>query len=215
MLQCETPAMGLLDYVTSLFGTLRIDTPARAENFLESRAAYLAQKSISEYSQARANMMFSTLLGEKTFKAAYEEARWRGYAAALSMVAEVMAGHMRSRQGLSAGDANSVALAMGVSIIAKMRNHSPMESEFWDKAATALEADLARAGMGAPHEAHAVVHGRAEEIFRALPFHAAIKQHDLGMFRNTLSFHLTEIATELEEAKVLPAAFVLSSKVAS
>jgi hypothetical protein len=197
--------MGLLDTLISAFAQRKITDSASAQDFLESRAAYVAQKSISEYSQARANMLFSTLLGEKDFKAAYEEARWRAYPATLSMVSEVMAAAFRSRLGADAGQANRTAQRLAYRVIDKMNGNGPLTSDDWQAAKLALARDLSQAGLGAPHEAHAIARTRAKEVFAALPFHAAIKQHDLAMFSNTLSFHLAEIATELEEARLDPA----------
>ena len=74
----------------------KLSSRMELRDFLESRAAYLAQKSISEYTQARANMMFSTLLGEKAFQDAYEKARWFSFPATLSMVAEALAARLRN-----------------------------------------------------------------------------------------------------------------------
>jgi hypothetical protein len=207
LLQCNSSLMGLIDALKSAFGTLRLDSPASARAFLESRSAYLVQKSISEYSQARANMMFSTLLGEKEFAAAYDRARWQSYPAGLSMVAEVMAGAFRQRLSLSAADASAVLTVLVQAIINNVQAHGDLD---WQAAAQAISQDLARAEMGEPHAAHNIVPTRARAVFDALPFHAALKKHDFSMFKNTLSFHLTEIAAELEGATLTDGAAKLS-----
>jgi hypothetical protein len=194
--------MGVLDQLKSVFSRRRIESRNDALAFLESRAAFVAQKSLTEYAQARANMMFSSLLREKGFQEAYDVARWRAYPATLSMVAEVLAGALRDRLGASAKTATAVTEALVADVVAKMRGHGPLTDREWDAAVMAVSADLARASMGAPHEAHAIARARAKEVFDALPFHPAIKQHDFGMFSNTLAFHMTEIATELEQSRL-------------
>jgi hypothetical protein len=186
---------------TLLLGKRSISTEQDLQEFIESRAAFLVQKSITEYAQARANMMFSTLLGEKGFKDAYESARWRSYPAGLSMVCEMALAELRKREG----DPHQMATmltGLAGNIVARFPLPAGQPDRFWATALSAVEADLARAAMGSPHEVHAIVNPRANEIFDALPFHASIRSHDFPMFRNTLAFHLTEIAGELEEMEI-------------
>jgi hypothetical protein len=196
--------MGLLDTLKSLFARRRIASNRDLQDFLESRAAFLVQKSITEYSQARANMMFSALLGERQFQSAYEAARWTAYPAGLAMVAEVVAGQLRGRLALSAPAAETLVAKLSDAVIEKMSNHGPLSDEQWSAARKDIETVLARASLAAPRRNHAITGDRARIIFDALPFHDAIRKHDFGMFRNTLAFHLAEIATELEEAELGP-----------
>jgi hypothetical protein len=196
--------MGILDRLKSVFLRSRIESREDALAFLESRAAFVAQKSLTEYAQARANMMFSSLLREKGFQDAYDEARWRAYPATLSMVAEIVTGALRTRLGTPVETATRFVEELIGEVVEKMRGHGPLTEAEWSAAQAAVSTDLARAGLGAPHAAHAIAKARAKEVFDALPFHPAIKQHDFEMFRNTLAFHLTEIATELEQSQLEP-----------
>ena len=196
--------MDLLDKLKSFFVRRRITSSRDLQDFLESRAAYLVQKSITEYSQARANMMFTSLLGEKQFQSAYEAARWTAYPAGLAMVAEVFAGQLRDRLGLNAAAAETLVAKLSDAIINKMAGHGPLTSEQWSAARKDIETVLARASLAAPRRTHPIAGDRSRIIFDALPFHDAIRKHDYGMFRNTLAFHLAEIATELEEAELAP-----------
>ena len=94
MLQCKSKKMKWLAFLSRIFLGPKLSSRQELRGFLESRAAYLAQKSISEYTQARANMMFTTLLAEKGFQDAYERARWFSFSATLSMVAEALAARL-------------------------------------------------------------------------------------------------------------------------
>lgn len=204
LLRCKTEIMGLLDTLKSLFAQHRIASNRDLQEFLETRAAYLVQKSITEYSQARANMMFISLLGERQFQSAYETARWTAYPAGLAMVAEVVAGQLRGRLGLNAAAAETLVAGLSNTVIEKMSNHGPLSDEQWSAASKDIETALARADLAAPRHTHAIAGDRARIIFDALPFHEAIRKHDFTMFGNTLAFHLAEIATELEEAELAP-----------
>jgi hypothetical protein len=203
-------SMSLLKKLVSIFSQRRIDTIAASQAFLESRAAYLVQKSISEYSQARANMLFSALLSEKEFQDNYEAARWLSYPASLAMVAEVMAGALRKRLNIPASAATEALLQMAANIAQSMHGHGSLTGENWQEALEALSKNLSHAELAPPQTAHAIAKTRSHEIFDALPFHPSIKQHDFDMFRNTVTFHLAGIATELEEAVLTDGAANLS-----
>lgn len=202
MLQCKTVNMGLSSIIKSLFGTRKIDSRQALADFLESRSAYLVQKSITEYTQARANMMFSVLLGEKGFKAAYESARWTSYPAGLAMVAEVLAGALRQQLSMPAERAEGLLLNAVATVVAKMKNGGPADGPDWERAKEDAAKALALSRLAQPRPAHLVARDRAREVFDSLPLHAALRKHDFDMFSNTLAFHLTEVATEVEELKL-------------
>jgi hypothetical protein len=181
----------------------RLTTKQQLQDFIESRSAYLVQKSITEYAQARANMMFSTLLGEKGFQDAYEAARWKSFPAGLSMVCEMALSELRKSNADTKNSADLI-LAIAKTIVSQYSVPTGQQDTFWATALLSLKADLGRAILSASKEVHAIVQPRAKEVFDALPFHASIRSHDFPMFRNTLAFHLTEIAGELEEMEIAP-----------
>jgi hypothetical protein len=192
--------MKWLAFLSRIFLGPKLTSRQELQSFLESRAAYLAQKSISEYTQARANMMFSTLLGEKTFQDAYERARWFSFPASLAMVAEALAARFRN---LGVGNTNAINVmlqSMAADIVAAYPIPAGGNPDFWQKALLDLERDLLRAGLAAPHEIHIIPKARSKEIFRNLPVHPSVRKYDFDMFQNTLSFHLTEIGAEIEDA---------------
>jgi hypothetical protein len=198
--------MTLFQAIKNLFSSRRIATPQDLQGYLEGRSAFYVQKSITEYSQARANMAFSTLLGESGFQKAFEESRWKAFPAGLSAVAEVLTGALRERLSLDAELATEHVQAAANHIVATYPIPDFAERHYWDEALEKLESDLARATLAAPRPAHAIAQTRAQEIFDALPFHTAIRKHDFEMFRNTLSFQLSAIGAELSETKIEPGA---------
>jgi hypothetical protein len=200
MLQCKSKMMKWLTFLSRIFLGPKLSSRMELRDFLESRAAYLAQKSISEYTQARANMMFSTLLGEKAFQDAYEKARWFSFPASLAMVAEALAARFRN---MDIGDTDSINVmlqSMAEDIVSAYPVPAGGSADFWQMALLDLERDLHRAGMAAPHAIHLIPKARSREIFENLPVHRSVRKHDFDMFQNTLSFHLTEIGAEIEDA---------------
>ena len=199
LLQCKSKMMNWLAFLSRIFLGPKLATRQDLQGFLESRAAYLAQKSISEYTQARANMMFSTLLGEKTFQDAYEGARWFSFPASLSMVAEALAARLRIMDISDTDTINVMLQSMAEDIVSAYPVPEGESADFWQMALLDLERDLLRAGLAAPHAIHLIPKARSREIFENLPVHPSVRKHDFDMFQNTLSFHLTEIGAEIEE----------------
>jgi hypothetical protein len=191
--------MSLWSAVKRLFVAEPIATRNELKEFLTSRAAVLVQKSIMEYVQARANMMFSTLLSEPTFLAAYEEARWASYPAAFSMVTEMAEGMIRPQAAVPALQLHAALVAMGRTVFSEYALPPGQGPRFWQEAGEALDHDLGVAGLGPPKPVHEIPLGRARDIFDHLPVHEILRRHDFIMFRNTLRFHMTEIGTEFAE----------------
>ncbi|RUV71057.1 hypothetical protein EOA88_28015, partial [Mesorhizobium sp. M5C.F.Ca.IN.020.14.1.1] len=50
-------------------------------DFMDSRAAFLAQKSIVEFCRVRAGVYWQKLFSEKEFQASLNHSRWRAYPA--------------------------------------------------------------------------------------------------------------------------------------
>jgi len=192
-------AMNWLSTLLQWLSGTRISSRQDVQDFLESRAAYLAQKSISEYTQARANMMFSTLIGEKKFQQAYERARWFSFPATLAMVAEALAAQFRTLDAGETGAINTLLMDSAREIVAPYPVPAGADAGFWQTALDDLEKGLQRAALAAPHAIHLMPKSRAREIFDNLPAHASVRKNDFEMFQNTLRFHLAGIGAEIEK----------------
>ena len=200
MLQCKSKMMKWLAFLSRIFLGPKLSSRQELRGFLESRSAYLAQKSISEYTQARANMMFTTLLAERAFQDAYERARWFSFPATLSMVAEALAARLRNMDISDTDSINVMLQSLAKEIVSAYPVPEGESADFWQMKLLDLERDLLRAGLAAPHAIHLIPKARSREIFENLPVHPSVRKHDFDMFQNTLSFHLTEIGAEIEDA---------------
>jgi hypothetical protein len=190
-----------------MFGPRRLAGAEDLRDFLESRTAYLVQKSITEYTQARAGMLFSTLMREPIFLEGYERGRWRSFPAAISMTSEMVEGTLREAAGSPPGSLDAGLLRLVGAILARYPGPSGEGEAFWAEALERVARDLAQAALAPPKAVQNIPMLRAGEIFDALPVTDELKQHDFPMFRNTIRFHLTEIRAEFEE-KAEPAALV-------
>jgi hypothetical protein len=197
--------MWLLSDLKRIFRPPKLESRDQLKDFLESRAAYLVQKSTMEYCQARANMLFSTLMGEAEFRAAYEHARWHAYPMGFSMVAEMAEGMMRTHCAERPFQLHQALLAIAREIFAAFPVPPEAEPGFWNLALDILDRDLGQSGLGPAKPWREIPERHAREIFTLLPIHNRVKSQDFAMFQNNLRFHLTEIGAEFEEKSDLPA----------
>jgi hypothetical protein len=194
--------MSFLSSVKSFFAPQKIADREGLRQFIESRAAYLVQKSITEYTQARANMLFSTMMRESVFVEGYERARWLSCPAGLSMVTEMVEGTIREAEGTFPGALDHGLMQLVRDIIAPYPVASGQGEAFWRDASDRIARDLARAALGPPKPVGNIPYLRAREIFDVLPVATQLRKHDFAMFQNTIRFHLTEIKVEFEERTV-------------
>lgn len=199
--------MSVLSGLKTMFGPRRIAGADDLQGFLESRTAYLIQKSMTEYTQARAGMLFSTLMREPIFIEGYERGRWRSFPAAVSMMTEMVEGTIRESVASPAGALDPALLGLVGAIVARYPGPSGETEAFWADALERVARDLAQAALGPPKAVQNIPVARARELFEALPVTDELKQHDFTMFRNTIRFHLTELKAEFEE-KADPSALV-------
>ena len=195
--------MGWIASLRNLFAPPRVAGKGDLRAFIESRAAYLVQKSIMEYTQARANMLFSTLMREPIFLESYERARWQSFPAAVSMVTEMVEGTLRERSNAAPGSLDAALQHIVSDIVGRYPGPSGLPTEFWAEVGARVGRDLAKAALGPPKPVQNIPMERVVEIFDVLPVNTQLKQHDFDMFRNTIRFHLTQIKVEFEERLAL------------
>ncbi|MBL8906290.1 MAG: hypothetical protein JNM20_06400 [Rhizobiales bacterium] len=191
--------MSIFSAMKDLFRPQPLASRAQLKDFLESRAAYLVQKSMMEYCQARANMLFSTLLGEADFRAAYEHARWHAYPFAYAMVTEMAEGLLRPLCAGRTLDLHAAFLGIAREIFGAFPLPPQADADFWQTALDTLDHDLGQAGLGPVKSWREIPDRHARRIFALLPIHDRLKSRDFSMFQNNLRFHLTEIGAEFEE----------------
>jgi hypothetical protein len=194
--------MGLLD----LF---RKPPPIRGftelEDFLDSRAAFLVQKCVFEYSRARAGVLWQKLFKEAGFKRAVEESRWRNYPLGLENVT-VMAEHslrpyvsederLALRQGLIAAAAN---------VTDRYPVPAGFESCFWAEARERLAARIDRAGLAPPKPIKDIPKETMQEFVAAMPIHASLRGHDYVLLQNNVRFNLCRMYEDLTSRADLP-----------
>lgn len=194
--------MGLLD-------AFRKPPPIRGftelEDFLDSRAAFLVQKCIFEYSRARAGILWQKLFKEAAFKQAVEESRWRNYPLGLENVT-VMTEHclrphvpeddrLALRQGLIAAAAN---------VTDRYPVPAGFEPRFWAEARERLGTRIDRAGLAPPKPIKDIPKETMQQFIAAMPIHASLRGHDYVLLQNNVRFNLCRMYEDFTAQADLP-----------
>ena len=165
-------------------------------DFLDRQSAFMVQKCIYEYSRARSGLLSSKLMKEAAFKAAVEEARWRGYPLCLQSVALMVEQTLRPTAG-AAAPAMRQGLAGAVANVCSRYPVPPgIEAGFWPEAQSSIAGRLDQAGLAAARAVKDIPLEIAGQVFAALPIHADLRPEDRELVTNNLRGNLCRIYEE-------------------
>ena len=175
------------------FDWLRRPSPiahrAALGEFLDSRAAFLSQKSIFDYARGRAGPYFTMIMKEKPLQELVEIARWKNYPYGLSIVAEMIHGvllpEVRDRLAL-------VAALRAITLQAFDRYPVPeaLGAEFWGEARKALALRCDQIALHPPKPVMDIPIPFAQVYFDNMPIHERLREQDFELIRNQLRVNL-------------------------
>jgi hypothetical protein len=158
-------------------------------DFLDSRAAFLSQKSIFDYVRGRAGPYFTLIMKEKPFLDLLEIARWKNYPYGLSIIAEMIHGVLlpetRNRLAL-------VAVLRETALQAFDRYPVPeaLGAEFWGEARKALALRCDQIALHPPKPVMDIPIPFAQVYFDNMPIHERLREQDFELIRNQLRVNL-------------------------
>ncbi|MEP9351280.1 hypothetical protein [Xanthobacter sp. KR7-225] len=181
-----------------LRGPAPITDRAGLVDFVESRAAFLVQKSIMDYARARSGPFFTSLLKEEPFRQAVAVSRWTLYPVGLTLVGEMLDAFVR------AGGADPVRSAQGVAQVAAeaMDRHThaqELEPATWAAARAEMVETLERLSGRAPKPVKDMPLAYWERVFANMPIHENRREGDSEVVRNHLRSNLCAMHAELEK----------------
>lgn len=166
----------------------RIADEAALADFLDSRAAFLAQKSIFDYTRGRAGPYFTQIIKEKAFTEGVEKARWLNYPFGLSIVTEMVHGVL-----LPAGKAVPLAGALrGMALVIFDRYPVPamLGADAWAVQRSALATRVDAIALHPPKLVKDIPVPFAEIFFNNMPIHERLRGQDFELIRNHLRSNL-------------------------
>lgn len=185
----------------NFFGFFRrqppIQTCKQLADFIDEQSAFLVQKGIYDYSQARAGHYTKVLFNEPEFLEALERSRWLAYPLGLAMVGEMVEGVLRSH---AADDRRAVLdplVAMVLSAFDRYPAPAPVGHDKWQEARSELNHRLDQIGMHSPKQVFDIPEQYAQRYFDLMPFHKEMLTRDMPTARSYLRISLTNMHDEL------------------
>jgi hypothetical protein len=167
-----------------------IDDADGLQAFLDSRAAFIAQKGIIEFCRVRAGVYWQKLFTEEEFRSALAYSCWLAYAPALALVSEMVEAAMRPAAGI-----HRPRMAAAVEEAARTAYLAhPVPPGFsapeWDARFAIVSQRLAEAAGRPALPVRRMPSGLAELIFEALPMHPSIVRNDADYVHNNIRMNL-------------------------
>jgi hypothetical protein len=188
--------MGLLDLFRR---PAPIRDVAALSDFIDERAAFVAQKGIYEYSRARAGHYAKVLFHEPEFQAAADNSRWRAYPLGLAMVSELVEGLLRPVDLSDRNRQLETLRELVISIFDRYPVPASLGASVWSDLRAELMHRLALIGLHARKPAKDVSEPFAESYIALIPIHETLRIPDAPVIRNYLRVTMCNIHDELSQ----------------
>lgn len=183
--------MGLVDKLVGAFSKPQpIETRAQLADFMDSRAAFLAQKCIVEFCRVRAGVYWQKLFSEKEFQEQLDLSRWRAYPPAFAMVAEMVEGALREAAGLRQRHLPERLLELTREVFSRYPVPAGEEAGFWGLAVDLVGKELEKTQVGPVRPVREMPDPMARAVFNVLPIHKDIVTNDYDYIFNNLRMNL-------------------------
>lgn len=174
-----------------------IREPKELADFIDEQSAYIMQKGIYDYAQARAGHYTKVLFKESEFLEAVERSRWQAYPLGLAMVGEMVDGVLRAH----AADDKSAILDALIAIVLSVFDRYPVPpslgQEQWADLRSELGRKLGLVGLRPPRRVIDIPEAYARRYFNLMPFNKDVLTRDMPTTRSYLQLTLTNIRDEL------------------
>jgi len=189
--------MGLLDAI--LGRKKKITSWPGLEDFIDARAAFLVNRSMYEYSRARAGILAEKLFREQSFKDAIEEGRWRAFPLSLSNVLELVDGHLRASATGREGALLEALVTAGRNVLGRYPCPSGVDPAWWDERGHAVETSLRRAALAEPKVPQEICKATFDDMFVLVPIHPDLMKLDREVVLNHMRGMMVNMAAEATE----------------
>ena len=198
--------MGLIDrLVGKMVGKQEpIATRAALADFLDSRAAFMAQKCVVEFCRVRAGVYWQKLFSEAEFKAELDLSRWRAYPPTFAMLCEMVEASLRAPAGLRQRQLPDVLAAIAGEVFSRYPVPIGEEETYWDAGLALVKERLEATQAGPPRPVREMPAPMARAVFNVLPLHKDIVTNDYDYIFNNLRMNLLRAHEEFLEAADLP-----------
>lgn len=170
-------------------GSPRAATAADLREFLSRRAAFAAQKTVTDYCEVKAGLNRDKLFAESDFREALAVCRWESYAAVLSDLLVLAHAHLAPHvAGRETALAERLA-GIGRAILTG-QTLPPHRPEGWDDVTVAMAARLAETAGHPPRPPAEVARASARRVLATLPIHESHRRTDREAIVGGVRFHI-------------------------
>jgi hypothetical protein len=158
--------------------------------FLDSRAAFLAQKGIVEFCRVRAGIHWQKLFGEEEFRRALSHSTWQAYAPALALVCEMVEAVLRPHVGIDRQSASRAIVAIARERYLAYPTPEGFTAAQWAEGFDLVARVIAERQGEAARPVRDMPREMARLVFAALPMHPSIVTNDADYIHNNLRMNL-------------------------
>lgn len=189
--------MGLFDWMR-LRRRPSADQAALSE-FIETRAAFLVQKTIYEYARARASVHSIEMFKEEAFVRAVNYASWTGLPDGLVWEALMIEGQLRTLVGEHREALLEGLLGLIDGIVARQPTPEVLPAGFWTAAGAEIAARIRRGAFAAKKPVNEIPLADLDAFFARMPIHERLRGRDYQAVGNSLRAHLVNHSEEFAE----------------
>ena len=161
--------------------------------FIDQQAAYLVQRYIYDYTQARAGPYSQSLLRRADFREDVDRSRWSAYPLGLVMIAEMVEGVLRPHAGGNRRDLLDPFIALVLDVFDRYDIPPQIEPETWRTARSELAGKLDQIGTHPPKRVSDIPEIYAERYFNMMPFDKKLMSNDVPTTKSYLRLNLINI----------------------
>jgi len=165
--------------------------------FIDEQSAYLVQRYIYDYTNARAGPYSASLLKQEDFREAVERSRWSAFPLGLAMVGEMVEGVLQSR---AEGERRDILDPLGAIVLAIFDRYevpAAIGPAAWHRAREELARKLEQLSLHPPKRVTDIPEPYVERYFELMPFDRELLTQDVPTTRSYLRLTLINIRDEL------------------
>jgi len=173
--------------------------------FLDSRAAFLAQKGIVEFCRVRAGIHWQKLFAEEEFRHALSRSTWQAYGPALALVCEMVEAAVRPHAGIDRQNAARAIVAIARERYLAYPIPAGFTAEQWAAGLDLVVRAIEERQGEASRPVRDMPRQMARLVFAALPLHPSIVTNDADYIHNNLRMNLLRSHDDFLAVADLPA----------
>lgn len=174
------------------------------QGFMDSRAAFIAQKGIVEFCRVRAGIYWQKLFTEEDFRNHLSHSCWQAYAPALALVSQMVEAGLRESAGLDRARVARSIEALARAAYMSYPASAGFTEEEWAERFGIVAARLSEIAAQPARPVRKMPEGMAEQIFAVLPLHPSIVTNDSDYIFNNVRMNLLRAHDDFLASADLP-----------